>query len=34
MNQFLSYDFIERSGGGIGLTRLIYSMDKEGLIKY
>ena len=34
MNQFLSYDFIERSGGGIGLTRLISSMDKEGLINY
>jgi len=33
MKQFLSHSFIERSGGGIGLTRLIYSMEKEGLIR-
>jgi len=32
MNEFLSNNFIERSGGGIGLTRLISSMAKEGLI--
>jgi len=32
MNEFLSNHFIERSGGGIGITRLISSMLKEGLI--
>ena len=32
MKEFLSYNFIERSGGGIGITRLISSMLKEGLI--
>lgn len=32
MNDFLSNVFIERSGGGIGITRLISSMLKEGLI--
>ena len=32
MNEFLSNNFIERSGGGIGITRLISSMLKEGLI--
>ena len=32
MTEFLSNNFIERSGGGIGLTRLIASMLKEGLI--
>jgi len=32
MEEFLSNTFIERSGGGIGLTRLISSMLKEGLI--
>ena len=33
MNEFLSNNFIERSGGGIGITRLISSMLKEGLIQ-
>lgn len=32
MDEFLSYDFIPRSGGGIGVTRLIRSMQLEGLI--
>lgn len=32
MNEFLSHNFIERSGGGIGVTRLIASMLKEGLL--
>jgi len=32
MTEFLSNVFIERSGGGIGITRLISSMLKEGLI--
>ena len=32
MNEFLCHNFIVRSGGGIGLTRLISSMLKEGLI--
>jgi len=32
MNEFLAHNFIIRSGGGIGITRLIASMEKEGLI--
>jgi aspartyl/asparaginyl-tRNA synthetase len=32
MNEFLSLKFIPRSGGGIGITRLIRSMELEGLI--
>ena len=32
MNEFLGNTFMVRSGGGIGLTRLISSMKKEGLI--
>jgi len=32
MNDFLNNTFMPRSGGGIGLTRLISSMKKEGLI--
>lgn len=32
LNQFLEYDFFVRSGGGIGMTRLIKAMDKYGLI--
>jgi aspartyl/asparaginyl-tRNA synthetase len=32
MDEFLSHDFITRSGGGIGVTRLIRSMELEGLI--
>lgn len=33
MNEFLKHNFMERSGGGIGLTRLISSMLKEGLLE-
>jgi len=33
MDDFLSFDFFPRSGGGIGLTRLIKSMRKEGLLE-
>lgn len=32
LEEFLQYDFIPRSGGGIGVTRLISSMKKENLI--
>ena len=32
LNGYLEQDFIERSGAGIGLTRLIRSMNMEGLI--
>lgn len=32
LEEFLSYDFFQRSGGGIGITRLISSMKKEELI--
>lgn len=32
MDEFLSLKFIPRSGGGIGMTRLIRSMELEGLI--
>lgn len=32
MDEFLSHKFITRSGGGIGITRLIRSMELEGLI--
>lgn len=32
MRDFLSLPFIERSGGGIGITRLISSMKKENLL--
>lgn len=32
LNQFLSLDFIPRSGGGIGLTRLIDAMNKVKLV--
>ena len=31
LDEFLGYDFIPRSGGGIGITRLIRSMEMEGL---
>lgn len=34
MDQFLSHDFLVRSGGGIGVNRLIRSMNMEGLIKH
>ena len=32
MKKFMSHTFITRSGGGIGMTRLIRSMELEGLI--
>jgi hypothetical protein len=32
MQDFLAHNFITRSGGGIGMTRLIRSMELEGLI--
>lgn len=32
MDEFLAHKFITRSGGGIGMTRLIRSMELEGLI--
>jgi aspartyl/asparaginyl-tRNA synthetase len=32
LDAFLSYKFFPRSGGGIGMTRLIRSMELEGLI--
>jgi hypothetical protein len=32
LDDFLKFDFFPRSGGGIGITRLISSMEKEGLI--
>ena len=32
MNEYLSYNFIERSGGGIGMTRLLRAMRLEGLL--
>jgi len=32
LNEFLQHKFIVRSGGGIGVTRLISSMLKEGLL--
>jgi hypothetical protein len=32
MEDFFKHQFITRSGGGIGVTRLIKSMEKEGLL--
>tara|TARA_R110001599_G_scaffold235964_1_gene435175 strand:+ start:202 stop:987 length:786 start_codon:yes stop_codon:yes gene_type:complete len=32
MNDYLAFDFFSRSGGGIGVTRLIRSMKLEGLL--
>lgn len=32
LNEFLSFNFFKRSGGGIGITRLIKSLEKEGLL--
>ena len=34
LENYLNLNFIERIGGGIGVTRLIRSMKKENLIKY
>ena len=33
LDEYLELNFIKRSGCGIGLTRLIKSMDKEGLLQ-
>ena len=33
MKDFLNFDFFKRSGGGIGVTRLIRSMKLEGLLE-
>ena len=33
LEDYLAFDFFPRCGGGIGMTRLIRSMKKEGLIK-
>jgi aspartyl/asparaginyl-tRNA synthetase len=33
MEEFLSYDFFKRCGGGIGMTRLIRAMKKCGLLE-
>ena len=33
LDEYLELNFIKRSGCGIGVTRLIKSMDKEGLLK-
>jgi aspartyl/asparaginyl-tRNA synthetase len=32
LNEFLELDFIQRSGGGIGLTRLIDAIKKGGIM--
>ena len=32
MEDFLKFNFFKRSGGGIGVTRLIRSMKLEGLM--
>jgi hypothetical protein len=32
LNEFLSHNFIQRSGGGIGLTRLARGMELSGLL--
>jgi len=32
MNDYLNFEFFPRSGGGIGMTRLIRSMKMEGLL--
>ena len=33
LEEFLKFDFFERSGGGIGLTRMISAMKQSGLLK-
>lgn len=33
LEEFLSYDFFPRSGGGIGVTRMIRALQKHGLLK-
>ena len=32
LDEYLELEFIKRSGCGIGVTRLIKSMEKEGLL--
>ncbi len=34
LNEFLNFNFFKRSGGGIGLTRMISAMKKSGLIDH
>jgi aspartyl/asparaginyl-tRNA synthetase len=34
LEEFLSHKFIKRAGGGIGGTRIISSMKKEGILEY
>ena len=29
LEEFLSFDFFKRSGGGIGMTRMIAALDKQ-----
>jgi hypothetical protein len=33
LEEFLKLDFFPRSGGGIGVTRMIRAMELSGLIK-
>ena len=33
LDEFLSYDFFPRFGGGIGITRLMSALDKCGVAK-
>ena len=32
--EFLNFNFFERSGGGIGMTRMIRAMKMSGLLNY
>ena len=32
LQEYFNFDFFTRCGGGIGMTRLIRSMEKEGLL--
>tara|TARA_Y100000992_G_scaffold18376_1_gene10664 strand:+ start:507 stop:1415 length:909 start_codon:yes stop_codon:yes gene_type:complete len=34
LEEFFNFNFFKRSGGGIGMTRMISAMKKSGLIKY
>jgi len=33
LEEFLSFEFFQRSGGGIGITRMIRAMQLSGLVK-
>jgi len=33
LDQFLSYDFFPRFGGGIGVTRMISALEKYNLLE-